>query len=439
MRLRSGDRGEYRLDLKPVGSGGYAQVFSGTHRATNEPVAFKRLINSFGDAVDRMRREIDVMAELSGTAGVMPILDADGKHTWCVMPLADGDLKALREGLSGDELIRAAGEAAAGLQTAHERGFVHRDVTPTNILRMSSSEWVVADWGVVRRPLGMTTRRLTELGKPLGTDGFIAPEVLRDPHTNASAAADVFSLGQVIAFAASGRWPLAGERRLPDGPWRAWVRDAIREDPDSRATLRTLINRLAEVGYQPPEQVPVHAKALADAAAGEDVDAGRRLLQMADAHLDDAEIFFDFLPSVRGAALDELVVDEDMTDRIVGAMGSWLADHRAWGYRNFDDYNSVLGWLHEVLASAQRRGRMGVLEDVADRLFSVGYRLDRWRDRARTWKWLADLQGQEAETVARALRRHPDAAEWLVRDGIPDGAHPDIAAVLGAAPGSQGG
>lgn len=145
------------------------------------------------------------------------------------------------------------------------------------------------------------------------------------------------------------------------------------------------------------------------------------------------------LPSVRGAALDELVVDEDMTERLVGAMRSWLDDHRAWGGRNFDDYNRVLGWLHEVLAAAQRQRRLGVLEDVSEQLFAVGYRLDRWRDRARTRQWLAGLDGPEAETVARALRRQPNAAEWLAQDGIPDSSHRDLVAALGAAPNARTG
>lgn len=294
MRLRSGEKRHYRLQPKPIGSGGYAQVFAASHRPTGESVAFKRLLNTFGDAVDRMRREIDVMSQLAGTAGVMPILDADELHKWYVMPLADGDLKALREQLSDEELIKAAGETASGLQTAHERGLVHRDLTPTNILRLTSGEWVIADWGVVRRPLGMTTRRLTEVDKPLGTDGFIAPEVLRDPHGNSSPGSDVYSFGQVFAFAVTGRWPLAGERRPPDGPWRSWVRDAIQDDPARRASLPVLIDRLEEVGYKPPEQLPAQAKSLAQLAGTGEVDAGRRLLRIADAHLDDAEIFFDF-------------------------------------------------------------------------------------------------------------------------------------------------
>src|SRR4051794_30235588 len=116
MRLKSGDRRQYKLDPKPLGSGGYAEVIGAVHRPTSERVAFKRLINTFGDAVARMRREVDVMSLLAGTAGVMPILDADEEHTWYVMPLADGDMKKLRQQLSPTDLIEAAGQAGAGLQ-----------------------------------------------------------------------------------------------------------------------------------------------------------------------------------------------------------------------------------------------------------------------------------------------------------------------------------
>ena len=378
-----------------------------------------------------MRREIDVMRQLNGTPGVMPILDSDEQNLWYVMPIADGDLKTLRESLDAADLIAAASGIAEGLRAAHSRGLVHRDVTPTNVLRLPDRQWVVADWGVVRRPLGMTTKRLTEIDKPLGTDGFAAPEVLRDSHGNASPAADVYSLGRVMSYAVTGQWPLAGERRPPDGAWRSWVRDAIRDDPDDRATLDELVDRLQEVGYEPSEErAPERAAGLAQAAATGDEEAAFRLLELADDNHDDAALFFDFLPATKGRALDRLVAEEQMAERLVSTMRSWLEDFRAWDRRDFDDYNRVLGWFHEVASAASRQNRIGVLEDVADALFAVDYKLDRWRDRDRTQRWLTRLGAAEAAAVARSLRRSPEAASWIARDWQPANIHPAIGDAL---------
>ena len=123
----------------------------------------------------------------------MPILDAADDRSWFVMPLAQGNLEEL---WSSGRLGSNAGLVATvildavthGLEPAHRAGYVHRDISPRNILALpdradpSGRRWVVADWGIVKRPAGDTTHRYTRTGEGLGTAGFASPETWQDAH-----------------------------------------------------------------------------------------------------------------------------------------------------------------------------------------------------------------------------------------------------------------
>ena len=429
-----GDRGRYRLDPAPLGEGGYAKVFRATVKDSGAVVAFKKAKNGFADGGVRLRREVRAMVDLADHPNVMNVLDADDTHRWYVMPLAEGDLDAFREAMAPERLVDALSQVAAALGAAHDLGLVHRDVTPKNILAFDGrSRWVVADWGLVRGPRGATTRKLTRTGVVLGTEGFIAPEVLRDAHREASPAADVYSLGRVAAWAVTGKWPLAGELLLPNGPWRRLVRDATRSDAAARPSLDTFISDMREVTYQSPGQLGDRAAQLAG-AAHDDERAGAELLDLADAHPDDATLFFDHLPKVRGTALDRLVDDPPHAERLSEAMRSHLCDSSAtWGTRNFDAANAPLNWLRALAQAAEGRDQLGVLEDAAAALFAAGAHWRRFPERRETRQWLEQLAAEAAQTVARALRRDDGARAWLLEESWrPDpGAHPAIRDALG--------
>jgi serine/threonine-protein kinase len=123
----------------------------------------------------------------------MPILDAADDRSWFVMPLALGNLEDLwsKATLGNDAEVVAAGILDAvtqGLEPAHELGYVRRDISPRNVLALPDSinpsgrRWVVADWGIVKRPAGDTTHRYTRTGEGLGTAGFASPETWQDAH-----------------------------------------------------------------------------------------------------------------------------------------------------------------------------------------------------------------------------------------------------------------
>ncbi len=145
---------------------------------------------------DRLRREADSLASIDHPHAI-PVLDTGtdnaGQH-WYAMPIAVGSLgKLWATGFLGSDpeaLCRVIlDEVCSGIGALHDEGLVHRDLQPGNVLALadrktaSGIRWVVADLGLVRRPLGQTTNNLTGSASVLGTLGYIAPEVHGDPTT----------------------------------------------------------------------------------------------------------------------------------------------------------------------------------------------------------------------------------------------------------------
>jgi hypothetical protein len=221
-------RERYVLQKRPLGTGGFAEVFPAIERETGQEVAFKRLRTRDPEALRRFRREIEVQRSLQHQH-VMPVLDVDPLFHWYTMPRAVASLKELLPRLSPAEVAQVIREAGAGLAAGHARQLTHRDVTPGNILALREPDgtlrWVIADFGLVRLPLGQSGTFKTE--GPLGTVRFIAPEVQRDPRS-ATARSDIFALGMVaqVACELHGWGPEAGLERF--------IRAATQADPLQR-------------------------------------------------------------------------------------------------------------------------------------------------------------------------------------------------------------
>jgi hypothetical protein len=136
-----GSRKNYALDPRPIGRGGYAEVFRARHKKSGVVVAFKRALDNDEDSAARLRREIEEQSKLVHPH-VMPILDHSKTFGWFTMPCAMGDLEKLRPELDDAMLVEMLDQAAQGLAAAHALGLVHRDVTPRNILALAENDGI---------------------------------------------------------------------------------------------------------------------------------------------------------------------------------------------------------------------------------------------------------------------------------------------------------
>lgn len=234
-RLARGSIKDYAPDPDAIAHGGQAVVSGATHKATRVRVAVKRLRIRDEDSVARMKREVDAGRIFGEHPNVMPVLDADIEFQWLIMPLATGTARTYAAMLRAPDRLRELVDAlCAALRVPHETGWIHRDLKPDNILWFDN-RWVVADWGLGRRPRGETSNPgRTRTGTGFGTEGFAAPELFMDAH-EVGPPADIYSIGQLIGAILTGHRPQANIPLLPEpGPWRTVVERSTRRAPSER-------------------------------------------------------------------------------------------------------------------------------------------------------------------------------------------------------------
>ncbi|MFD9431219.1 serine/threonine-protein kinase [Streptomyces sp. NPDC060002] len=261
--------GPYRL-LGRLGSGGMGRVYLG-RSAGGRTVAVKIVHPHL--ALDeefraRFRREVDAARRVGG-AWTAPVLDADPEATvpWVATGYAAGPSLAAAVASGGGPLpetsVRVLGAGLAeALATVHELGLVHRDVKPSNVLLTVDGPLLI-DFGIARATDG--TASLTSTGVSVGSPGYMAPEQILGKV--ASGAADVFSLGAVLAYAATGRPPFPGDSSAallykvvheqpelgePEGALRGGLRAVVEaclsKDPTARPAPAEVARRLAPEG-----------------------------------------------------------------------------------------------------------------------------------------------------------------------------------------------
>jgi predicted Ser/Thr protein kinase len=259
---------------REIGSGGMSTVFLGRDEVLDRPVAVKLLRPGYAgtDIGARFRREGRTAASLSHP-NIVQVYDAgEGEYegrevSFIVMEyVSGGDLKDLmdRKGaLSGGDLTRLS-EAAAGLAHAHERGVIHRDIKPHNILLDENGRPKLSDFGVAR---ALDASQATRTGSYLGTALYSPPEQLRGEKVTPKS--DVYSLGVTLYHAATGQPPFTGgpldvaSQQLSKPPGSPRARGAYIGERLEALILACLAKDAAER----PDAVTLHERLLQISAA----------------------------------------------------------------------------------------------------------------------------------------------------------------------------
>ncbi|MFF8031662.1 MULTISPECIES: serine/threonine-protein kinase [unclassified Streptomyces] len=262
---RHGGRiGSYRL-LASLGAGGMGQVYL-ARSDRGRTVAVKLVREELARQEEfraRFRQEVQAARQVGGD-WTAPVLDADTEAPvpWVATGYVAGP--SLQQVVGHDHgalpersvRILAAGLAHA-LKDIHAAGIIHRDLKPSNVLVTIDGPRVI-DFGIARALETVTDGGLTRTGALVGSPGFMAPEQVRGDRI--TPACDVFCLGSVLAYAATGTLPfgtadsgvhalmfrIAQEDPDLDGVPEGiadLVRDCLRKDPAARPTLDQVLQR----------------------------------------------------------------------------------------------------------------------------------------------------------------------------------------------------
>ncbi|WP_370077509.1 protein kinase [Streptacidiphilus sp. MAP12-16] len=261
--------GGYRL-LARLGAGGMGRVYLARSRGGRR-VALKVIRPELADDQDfraRFAREVS-SARVVGGAFTVAVLDADAEAAtpWLATEFVAGPALSTAVRDHGPLPVESVRALAAGLAEAlaaiHGAGVIHRDLKPSNVLLAADGPRVI-DFGISR---AVEATELTRTGMIVGSPGFMSPEQIEG--LPVTPAADVFSLGAVLAYAATGAGPFGegatpallyrvvhSEPRLDEVPaeLRSLVADCLAKDPARRPSPDALLDRLEETTTHEPTQ-----------------------------------------------------------------------------------------------------------------------------------------------------------------------------------------
>lgn len=263
---------EFDIEEK-VGHGGMGIVFRGFDRSLNRPVAIKVMspqLAANGIARKRFAREAQAAAAVVHP-NVVPIyrVNSSPERPYIAMALIDGlslqDHVTTNGPFEIKDVVRIAIQTAGGLAAAHKHGLVHRDIKPANILMEKDvSRVMITDFGLAR---AIDDVAMTQSGCLAGTPNYMSPEqVVGEDIDHRS---DLFSLGGVIYFLATGREPFRAENAF------AVINKVMRSHPVSARTINADI----------PEVLDRIINRLLAKKRGDRIDSAEELQQLLTQHL----------------------------------------------------------------------------------------------------------------------------------------------------------
>jgi len=225
--------GKYNV-IAMTGRGGMADVYKAHQESLDRFVAIKVLPALLARSTDlrrRFRREARAIAALRHP-NIVTVYDfgEQGDIVYLVMDYVDGGTlkERMRQPMSLGRAVDIVSQIGGALAYAHQRGIVHRDVKPTNVLMTKVGRPLLADFGLAR--LMETSAELTQPGRGMGTPAYMAPEQALG--MDVSARADIFSLGVMLFEMLTGQLPYHSAKG------RDVIRKHISAPPPSVRSLR---------------------------------------------------------------------------------------------------------------------------------------------------------------------------------------------------------
>jgi len=290
QRVQESLSGTHTIE-RELGGGGMSRVFVANEHRLGRKVVVKVLAPDLAAAIsaERFEREIRLAASLQ-QANILPVIaagDMDGLPFY-TMPFVEGEslrTRLVQGPVSISVAIDVLRDVAKALAYAHERGVVHRDIKPDNIL-LSGRSAVVADFGIAKAIAAAQEKSggatLTQLGTAVGTPAYMAPEqAAGDPSTDHRA--DIYAFGCMAYELLAGHPPFHGlsphklmaahmgeiprpvEELRPDCPpaLARLVARCLAKDPAKRpADAEELLQELAVTTSGPAPSMPFHGRGL---------------------------------------------------------------------------------------------------------------------------------------------------------------------------------
>ncbi len=247
--------GAYRVESL-LGSGSMGEVFRGVDVGLNRRVAIKILSEKHRDSAElraRFVREGRAVAAVSHPNVVQVFATGTyDERPYIAMEFLDGtDLGSLVEkqgALDSRTVVRAAFDAASGLEAASKAGLIHRDVKPSNLVRLGDGTVKVTDFGLAKPVDPGSEPALTAMGVVVGTPDYIAPEQARGEPIDERV--DIYALGGSLFFMLVGMPPFRTGRPGEDKYLKVVARHLRQPAPSASARSAVVDPALSELVQQ---------------------------------------------------------------------------------------------------------------------------------------------------------------------------------------------